>query len=80
MKQLSESQTAAANSSGPQLQPLQARSSNSGTSIKRSDISQSSAIDISSEKAFFWPKSTGPNHLATHGQLTSAFAKKQDSS
>jgi len=56
MKTPADGTTSGGHASVPQSQPLQARSSNSGTSIKRSDISQSSAIDVNSDKAFFWSK------------------------
>lgn len=65
----------------PQSQPLQARSSNSGTSVKRSDnISQSSypAGDISCDKAFNgWAKSSSSAQQPVPGQLTSVFAAQR---
>ena len=66
----------------PQSQPLQARSSNSGTSVKRSDnISQSSypAGDVSSDKAFQgWGRaSTSSQQQLVPGHLTTAFAAQK---
>ena len=81
-----EAAAAAGSASGgnvvPQSQPLQARSSNSGTSVKRSDnISQSSypAGDVSSDKAFQgWGRaSTSSHQQLAPGHLTTAFAAQK---
>ena len=64
-------------STAHQSQPLQARSSNSGTSFKKSDVSQSSYQgngEISTEQQIAWAKNNAQNQPA-HGHLTTAFSQ-----
>ena len=65
-------------STANQTQPLVARSSNSGTSFKRSDNSHSSGclgVPDTNLEALTWQSAANVAAKPEHGQLTSAFTQ-----